>query len=291
MKRSQGEKIFNVFNIIILTALALTTLYPFIYTLSMSLSTAAEAAKGGFHLYPKDISFTAYNMVFKNDGLLSAYRNTIFRTVVGTLMALLVSCLYGYALSRPETPHKKFYTTFLVFTMLFNGGKIPTYLVLKQYNLLNNIWVYVLPSLISAYNVIVARSFFMSIPNSLNESAKIDGAGEFYIFFKIIVPLSKPIIMTLALFIAVFHWNAWYDSLMYINDNSKIVVQLLLQRIIQESDVSLITQGLVNPEQTQFTSETVKAATVIVAVLPILLFYPFIQKYFTKGMMLGAVKG
>lgn len=291
MKRSRGEKIFNVFNIIILTALALTTLYPFIYTLSMSLSTAAEAAKGGFHLYPKDISFTAYNMVFKNEGLLSAYKNTIFRTVVGTLMALLVSCLYGYALSRPETPHKKFYTTLLVFTMLFNGGKIPTYLVLKQYNLLDNVWVYVLPSLISAYNVIVARSFFMSIPNSLNESARIDGAGEFYIFFKIIVPLSKPIIMTLALFIAVFHWNSWYDSLMYINDNSKIVVQLLLQRIIQESDVSLITQGLVNPEQTQFTSETVKAATVIVAVLPILLFYPFIQKYFTKGMMLGAVKG
>ncbi len=131
----------------------------------------------------------------------------------------------------------------------------------------------------------------MSIPNSLNESAKIDGASEFGIFFKIIVPLSKPIIMTLALFMAVAHWNSWYDSLMYITDNSKIVVQMLLQRIIRESDVSLITQGLVNPDATEFTSETVKAATVIVAILPILLFYPFIQKYFTKGIMLGAVKG
>lgn len=291
MKRTNGEKIFNVFNIILLRAFACTTVYPFLYTLSITLSSAAEASRAGFHLYPRDISFTAYKMVFKNSSLLMAYYNTIFRTVIGTLLGLLVTCLYGYALARPEAPNKKFYTVLLVFTMLFSGGKIPAYLVLKQYHLLNNRWVYILPMLIVPYNVIVSRSFFMSIPNSLNESAKIDGASEFGIFFKIIVPLSKPIIMTLALFMAVAHWNSWYDSLMYITDNSKIVVQVLLQRIIQESDVSLITQGLVNPDATEFTSETVKAATVIVAILPILLFYPFIQKYFTKGIMLGAVKG
>ena len=288
MKRTNGEKIFNI---ILLRAFACTTVYPFLYTLSITLSSAAEASCAGFHLYPRDISFTAYKMVFKNSSLLMAYYNTIFRTVVGTLLGLLVTCLYGYALARPETPNKKFYTVLLVFTMLFSGGKIPAYLVLKQYHLLNNRWVYILPILIVPYNVIVSRSFFMSIPNSLNESAKIDGSSEFGIFFKIIVPLSKPIIMTLALFMAVAHWNSWYDSLMYITDNSKIVVQVLLQRIIRESDVSLITQGLVNPDATEFTSETVKAATVIVAILPILLFYPFIQKYFTKGIMLGAVKG
>lgn len=277
MKRTNGEKIFNVFNIILLRAFACTTVYPFLYTLSISLSSAAEASRAGFHLYPRDISFTAYKMVFKNSSLLMAYYNTIFRTVVGTLLRLLVTCLYGYALARPETPDKKFYTVLLVFTMLFSGGKIPAYLVLKQYHLLNNRWVYILPILIVPYNVVVSRSFFMSIPNSLNESAKIDGASEFGIFFKIIVPLSKPIIMTLALFMAVAHWNSWYDSLMYITDNSKIVVQMLLQRIIRESDVSLITQGLVNPDATEFASETVKAATVIVTILPILLFYPFIQ--------------
>lgn len=291
MKRTNGEKIFNVFNIILLRAFACTTVYPFLYTLSITLRSAAEASRAGFHLYPRDISFTAYKMVFKNSSLLMAYYNTIFRMVVGTLLGLLVTCLYGYALARPETPDKKFYTVLLMFTMLFSGGKIPAYLVLKQYHLLNNRWVYILPILIVPYNVIVSRSFFMSIPNSLNESAKIDGAREFGIFFKIIVPLSKPIIMTLALFMAVAHWNSWYDSLMYITDNSKIVVQVLLQRIIQESDVSLITQGLVNPDATEFTSEKVKAATVIVTILPILLFYPFIQKYFTKGIMLGAVKG
>ena len=291
MKRTKGERIFNVFNIILLFIFACTTVYPFLYTLSISLSSAAEAAKGGFHLYPKDISLTAYAMVFKNESLPIAYLNTIFRTVVGTLMGLIVTCFYAYALSRPETPNKKFYTVLLVFTMLFSGGKIPAYLVLKQYHLLDSVWVYVLPMLIVPYNVIVARSFFMSIPNSLNESARIDGAGEFRVFFKIIMPLSKPIVMTIALFMAVAHWNSWYDALMYITDNKKIVVQLLLQRIIQESDVSLITQGMVNPDAAEFTSETVKSATVIVAILPILLFYPFIQKYFTKGMMLGAVKG
>lgn len=291
MKRTKGEKIFNIFNIVFLLLFACTTVYPFLYTLSISLSSAAEAATGGFHFYPKEVSFTAYNMVFRNESLPMAYMNTIFRTVGGTVMGLIVTCFYGYALSRPETPNKKFYTVLLVFTMLFSGGKIPAYLVMKQYHLLDSIWVYILPMLILPYNVIVARSFFMTIPNSLNESAKIDGAGEFYIFFKIIVPLSKPIIMTLALFMAVAHWNSWYDALMYITDNNKIVVQLLLQRIIQESDVSLITQGLVNPDAAQFTSETIKSATVIVAILPILLFYPFIQKYFTKGMMLGAVKG
>lgn len=291
MKQSRSEKLFNVFNILLLSTLAFTTLYPFIYTLSISLSTSTEASKIGFHLYPRDISLTAYQMVFKNAGLLTAFGNTVFRTVVGTLMGLLVTCFYGYALSHPRMPFKKLFTTFLMFTMLFNGGRIPTYLVLKQYHLLNNIWVYVLPGLIGAFNVIVARSFFMTIPYSLNESAHIDGADEFYIFFKIIAPLSKPIVMTLALIMSVAHWNTWYDSMMYINDNSKIVVQLLLQRIIQENDVGIIAQGMINPEQTQFTSETVKSATIIVAILPILLFYPFIQKYFTKGMMLGAVKG
>ena len=291
MKRTRGEKIFNVCNIIILSLLAFTTLYPFLYTLSISLSSAAEASRGGFHLYPKGVNFVAYKMVFKNADLLIAYGNTIFRTVAGTLISLLVCCFYGYALSRPELPHKKFYTTFLVFTMLFSGGAVPIYLTLKRYALIDNRWVYILPTIMSAYNIIVARSFFMSIPNSLNESAKIDGANEFCIFFRVIVPLSKPIIMTLALFVAVMHWNSWYDSLMYITSNNKIVVQLLLQRIVQENDVQQMTQQMLNPDQTQFTSETVKSATIIVAILPILVFYPFIQKYFTKGMMLGAVKG
>jgi len=291
IKNSNGEKAFAVFNYLLLGLLALTTLYPFLYTLSISLSTTREATSIGFHLYPKEVSTTAYRMVFKNDSIFIAYSNTIFRTVAGTIMALLVTSLFAYALSRKSMPNRKLFTSIVLFTMLFSGGQIPSYIVLKQLGLLNNVWVYILPNLIGAYNVIIARAFFQSIPESMNESAKIDGAGEFKIFFSIIIPLSKPIIMTLALWVAVFHWNAWYDSMMYITDNNKIVVQAFLQRIIQENNSDLISQGLINPDIQQFTPETIKSATIIVSILPILMFYPFVQKYFIKGVMLGAVKG
>lgn len=291
IKESKSRKVFNLFNYLFLAALAFTTLYPFIYTLSISLSTTKAATETGLHLYPKEVSLMAYQMVFKNKDLLIAYGNTIFRTVVGTLAGLLVTTMFAYALSRRELPNRKLYTCVILFTMLFNGGKIPTYLVLKELGLLNNILVYILPNLISAYNVIVARSFFQSLPSALHESASIDGAGEFRTFFKIILPLSMPIIMTLALWMAVMHWNSWYDAMMYMTDNTKITVQCLLQRIIQENNSELISQGVINPDAMQFTSETVKAATIIVSILPILAFYPFVQKYFIKGVMLGAVKG
>lgn len=291
IKVSASRKVFNAFNYLFLAALAFTTLYPFIYTLSMSLSTTKAATEMGFHLYPKEVSFMAYNMVFKNRDIWVSYGNTIFRTVVGTVLGLLVTTLFAYALSRKEMPNRKLFTAIVLFTMLFNGGKIPTYLVLKELHLLNNRWVYILPMLISAYNVIVARSFFQAMPQALHESASIDGAGEFKIFFSIILPLSKPIIMTLALWMAVLHWNSWYDAMMYMTDTSKITVQCVLQRIIQENNSELISQGIVNPDAMQYTSETVKAATIIVSILPILAFYPFVQRYFIKGVMLGAVKG
>ena len=291
IKVSASRKVFNVFNYFFLAFLAFTTLYPFIYTLSMSLSTTKAATEMGLHLYPKEISIMAYKMVFNNRDIFTSYGNTLFRTIVGTIMGLLVTTMFAYALSRREMPNRKLYTAIVLFTMLFNGGKIPTYLVLKQLGLMNSLWVYILPNLISAYNVIVARSFFQSLPGALHEAANIDGAGEFKIFFKIIIPLSKPIIMTLALWMAVFHWNAWYDAMMYMSDSSKITVQCLLQRIIQENNSELISQGVMNPDAMQYTSETVKAATIIVSILPILAFYPFVQKYFVKGVMVGSVKG
>lgn len=291
IKVSASRKVFNIFNYFFLAFLAFTTLYPFIYTLSMSLSTTKAATEMGLHLYPKEISIMAYKMVFNNRDIFTSYGNTLFRTIVGTITGLLVTTMFAYALSRREMPNRKLYTAIVLFTMLFNGGKIPTYLVLKQLGLMNSLWVYILPNLISAYNVIVARSFFQSLPGALHEAANIDGAGEFKIFFKIIIPLSKPIIMTLALWMAVFHWNAWYDAMMYMSDSSKITVQCLLQRIIQENNSELISQGVMNPDAMQYTSETVKAATIIVSILPILAFYPFVQKYFIKGVTLGAVKG
>ena len=294
IQRTKGEKIFNVFNYIILTLLALTTLYPFLYTLTISLSTAAEADRIGLHILPNPdrMSLESYRLVFRNKDVWGAYKWTLFRTVVGTLMALIVTCFYCYALSRPGLPLKKLFTSYLMFTMMFNGGQIPTYLNIKSLGLIDNVWVYVLPMLIGAYNVVVAKSFFAALPESLNESARIDGAGEFRIFFQIIVPLSKPIIMTLALWMAVTHWNTWFDSVRYINDEKKKVVQSFLQRIVTSGQTDMLKDvNASEQDKKEVIGKTIQSATIMVTILPILCVYPFIQKYFVKGVTLGAVKG
>lgn len=294
IQRTRGEKIFNVFNYLILILIGFSTVYPLLYTFSISVSTKLAAESGGLHILPSwgQMTLDPYIMVFKNHEIWRAYGYTIFRTVVGTILAVIVTCFYGYALSRPNLMWKKFFATYITFTMLFSGGQIPTYLNIRDLGLINNVWVYILPMLISAYNTIVARSFFQGIPEALNESAKIDGAGEFRTFFQIIVPLSKPIIMTLALWIAVAHWNSWFDSMMYITDQKKIVVQQYIQRIVNENATTKITDlGAGENVQANMTSETIKSASIMITVIPILCFYPFVQRYFIKGVTLGAVKG
>ena len=288
--RTSGEKVFNVFNILLLSVFALLAVYPFVYTVSISLSTAAEASRAGFHLYPGELSLTAYEMVLGNPEILTGYGNTLFRTIVGTLATVLATCLCAYPLSRAYMPHRRTYTFLVLFTMLFNGGIVPTYLLIKNIALIDNRLVYILPSLIAAFNVIIVKNFFQQLPASLAESAKVDGAGEFRILFSLYIPLSKPVLATISLWTAVTHWNMWFDALIYINSDSKQVMQTFLQRIVIESNTELIEKGLVSPDVTQFTPETIKAATVIVTILPILFAYPFVQKYFVKGITLGGVK-
>lgn len=290
MKRTKGEAIFNIFNIAFLVFLSVIFLYPFLYTFVISLSTTEEAMKDGLHLFTSTPTLKPYKMAFESGDILIAYGNTIFRTVAGTALALIVSLMYAYGISRNELPGRKMFSKILIFTMIFNGGTIPTYLVIKGLHLIDNRLVYILPLLISAYNVIIARSFFKSIPESLHESALLDGASEFTIFFRIYIPLSKAVIMTLLLWIAVAHWNSWYDAMIYINDNSKVVVQLLLQRMIQSAQVKVINTA-VNENAVTVMPVTIRAATTMIATLPILAVYPFIQKYFMGGVMLGAVKG
>ena len=294
IQRTRGEKIFNVFNYLILILVGFTTVYPLLYTFSISVSTKLAAESGGLHILPTwgQTTLAPYIMVFKNQEIWRAYGYTIFRTIVGTVAGVIVTCFYGYAISRPNLIWKKFFVVYITFTMLFSGGTIPAYLNIRDLGLINSVWVYIFPRLIVAYNVIVARSFFAGIPEALNESAKIDGAGEFRTFFQIIVPLSKPIIMTLALWDAVGHWNSWYDSMMYITDNKKIVVQQYIQRIVNENATNKITDlGAGESLQTNMTPETIKSASIMVTVIPILCFYPFVQRYFIKGVTLGAVKG
>ncbi len=290
MKISSGERLFQVVNVVLLTTLALLSLYPFVYVLSLSLSTAAAAQSTGLLLYPREITLTAYRMVLRNPDILVGYGNTLFRTVAGTAATLLFTCLCAYPLSQPTFRYRRTCTFIVLFTMVFSGGLVPTYLQIRNLGLIDNRLVYILPGLVAAFNVIIVKQFFQEIPGSLAESARMDGASEWRILFQLYMPLSKPALATVGLWTAVAHWNAWFDALIYINDDRKQVLQNFLQRIVIENSTEMVSRGLVNPDLMQFTPETLKAATVVITILPILLVYPFVQKYFVKGIMLGGVK-
>ena len=290
IRRTRGERIFNVCNMTILGVVALMALYPFVYTISMSLSSAAEAMRSGLHLYPREISLTSFEMVLANPEIVSGFSNSVLRTVAGTALTLFFTCLTAYPLARRELPPRGPLLFLILFTMIFSGGIVPNYLLIKNIGLIDSLWALILPQMLTAFNVIVMKNFFQSIPESLAESAKIDGASEINILARIYVPLSKPVLATIGLWTAVAHWNHWFDAMLYITSDGNQVLPTFLQRIVIESSIEMIEQGLVDPSVTQFTPETIKAATVVVTVLPMLLIYPFVQKYFVRGIMLGSVK-
>ncbi|WOO40058.1 carbohydrate ABC transporter permease [Rubellicoccus peritrichatus] len=290
MKTNFGERLFGLLNGFLLCVFAFLALYPFVYTISLSLSSPAEAYRPGLHLYPKEVSFEAYRMIISNPDLYWGYFNTIFRTIVGTALTLVATCMCAYPMSRSYMPHRRLLTLFIVFTMLFSGGIVPTYLLIKNLNLLDNRWVYILPVMITGFNVIIIKSFFERIPESYAEAAKMDGAGEFRILFSVFMPLSKPVLATVGLWTAVMHWNMWFDAMLYISDEHKQVMQTFLRRIVIDNSVELAGKGFVGDSVATLTSDTIKSATVVLTVLPMLLFYPFAQKYFVKGIQLGGVK-
>ncbi len=281
---------FNLVNLLFLGMVGLLCLYPFIYTVSISLSTAAEASRDGFHLFPRDISLVSYQMVLSNPNILGGYMNTLVRTLLGTVLTVTACSIAAYPLARKEMPHRALITFLIVFTMLFSGGMVPSYLLIKKLGLINSVWALVLPGMLAAFNIIIIKNFFQSLPESLGESARIDGAGEWAILFRIYMPLSKPVLATVALWSAVAHWNAWFDALLYITDDRKQVLQTFLQRIVIESSTQLMELGVTDTSIVQFTTETIKAATIVVTILPIICVYPFLQKYFVKGILLGGVK-
>ena len=287
MKLSRGEKIFQFFLIIFIACISITMLYPFLHVLSISLSTPAEALRPGIHLFPQEISFRSWSRVFHTDTVWVALGNTVFRTVVGTTLTLLFMAMGAYPLSRRYLPHRNFYTMFIVFTMFFGGGLIPSYLLIKSLGLIDSRWVLIIPGLISTFSLLILRNFFMGIPDELEDSAKIDGANDMRILFGIIIPLSKPVLATLALWSAVSHWNAWFDALLYLQDQSKVVLQLFLRRLVISAEGDPMLQA--NPQQE--APETLKAAVIMFTALPILVVYPFLQRYFVKGILVGSLKG
>ena len=289
VKHSRGENIFNVCNIIVLTLFMIACIYPFWYVVcaSFSRSTLLMGNRSALIL-PLGWSTAAYERVLHTASIWRGYGNTIIYVGVGTFINIIMTLLAAYFLSRKELPGRTFFTIFIMFTMYFSGGMIPGYLNIQQLGLYDTRWALLLSGAVSTYNLIIMRTAMSGIDGALTESAMLDGAGHWTILFKIMVPLCKATIAVLVLYYGVAHWNSWFNAMIYLDDKSKQPLQLVLRQILILADLS---DAGVGSEDTEQLSETIKYATIIVSTLPILALYPFLQKYFTKGVMVGAVKG
>ena len=290
--KSAEDHVINLIALVVCVLVTLISLYPIYYCLINSLNDGKDAMKGGIYLWPRIFSLENYKTVFQEDTLLRSFLMTVARTVCGSVLHVLFTAMTAYALSRRELMLRKLYVALGVITMYVGGGIIPTYLLYKNLNLINTFWVYILPGMFSFYNMILMMSFFRQLPESLVESARIDGATHFTVFRKVILPLSPPIIATVALFVGVNYWNDWYAPAYYILDEELMTMPATLLRLMNEAEAQqklarLYSQVQVRPS---VTLESVRYATLIVSVMPITISYPFLQKYFIKGMMIGSVK-
>lgn len=290
IKRRLSDVIFDSFNYFMLLILMLITLYPFLYILAASLSDPLKVLQSGsILLWPRGFNAGSYGMVFRNPMILIGYRNTIMYVVIGTAINIFMTSLGAYVLSRKDLYGKKILIFLIAFTMFFSGGLIPSYLLINQLNMMNTIWALVVPGAISTWNLIVMRTSFEGIPENMCESARIDGANDFTILLRVILPLSLPILAVMTLFYSVGHWNSWFGAMLYLRERSLYPLQLILREILVTNSVDSMTTGLTGDIEP--VAENIKYATVIIATVPILLVYPFLQKYFVKGVMIGAIKG
>jgi len=257
-----------------------------------SLSDSFASMSGGLFLYPRKFTFLAYEMLFKSRQIFIAFRNTTMKTIVGTVISVFLTALTAYPLSLPRFKGRGFFSMMIFFTMLFSGGIIPTYLLIKQLGLLDTFWVYVIPGAMSAYNMFIMRTYYKSIPRSLEESAVIDGANPFQVLYKIMLPLSTPALAAIAMFYGVGNWNSYMDGVLYVNSQNLQLLQVYLRQLIAAAGAkgALGDIGDLGPAS-RLTEETMKMTVIAVSVIPILIVYPFLQKYYTKGIMIGAVKG
>ncbi|MBE1445305.1 carbohydrate ABC transporter permease [Paenibacillus sp. OAS669] len=280
------EKLFDGAVMVILGLAGLAAVIPIMYVVSVSITPFSEVLKnGGFVFIPGKIDLTAYKELFTTTGIPRSLWVTAVLTVIGTAVNLVLTLLMAYPLSRKKMPGRSFFLLMVVFTMLFNGGLIPTYIVVKNLGLLNSIWSMILPNAIWTFNILIMKSFFENLPEELFESARMDGAKELSILMKIVVPLSVPSLMTIGLFYTVGHWNEFYQAIMYMTDRNWFPLQVVVREILVQ------TQKPLENVENLMPTETVQMAAVITASLPIIVLYPFLQKHFTKGMLLGAIKG
>ncbi|MCM3257222.1 carbohydrate ABC transporter permease [Paenibacillus lautus] len=289
MKMSKGEKWFSSINHFALACFGLLALAPFIHILAQSFSSYRAIVSGEVSFLPVEWTTEAYVKVFNDPGFVQSFLVSVQRTVVGTLISVVMTMLLAYPLSRYYIKGRGPIMFLIVFTMLFSGGMIPTYLVIKELHLMNTFWAYVIPGAVNAFHVVIMKNFFQSIPNELEESARIDGSSNLGILFRIVVPLSMPVIATIALFNAVGQWNSFFDAVMYVTDSSLKPLQIYLRELVMSGQSNINTTDSL--ERQLLAVESLKAAALIASTLPILLVYPFLQKYFVKGIMIGSVKG
>ncbi|MFE5323893.1 carbohydrate ABC transporter permease [Paenibacillus sp. NPDC056579] len=286
------EKIglFTIVNAVILLAVVVITLYPFVYMLAVSLSQDIYVMKGEVTLWPKGFNLKMYKLVFDDPNIWQAYKNTIVYVGLGTAISIIVTSMGAYALSRKDMGYHKLFTLMIVFTMFFSGGMIPTFLVVRSLGLMDTVWGMVLPGAVNTWNLILMRTFFSGIPKELEDSGRVDGLTDFGIFFRIVIPLSKAVFATIALFYAVAMWNNFMLPLLYLRNPDLFPLQVLLRNLVLAGSVSSGAVTGIGGDNL-VVEDSLKFATIMVSTLPILLIYPFVQKYFVKGAMIGAVKG
>ncbi|MCI2957634.1 carbohydrate ABC transporter permease [Agromyces atrinae] len=284
---TRAGRAFDVFNVVLLIAVGVLALLPFIFVTAGSFATEAELATRSFFLWPETFSLRAYESILTSDAFIRAMVTTIGVTVVGTVIQLLLTASMAYPLSKLNFPGRRVILALIVFTMVFSGGMIPTFLVVKDLGLLDTYWALILPMAINPFSLIIIKNFFQQLPAGLEESAMIDGANEMQTLWSVVLPLSKPVLATFALFYAVGIWNDFMSPLLYLNDSSMWTLQMFLRQVTVATDLSIVDA---DPSQLP-PAQGIKFAVIVVATLPILLFYPFLQKHFAKGMLIGSVKG
>lgn len=292
IKESWQDRTVKIAFYVLLTVFAIFCLFPFISVISSSLSTESSILKYGYSLWPREFSLDAYKLIFKDTTIYRAYGVTIFVTVVGTALAMLVTCALAYPLSLRHLKYRNTINFYVYFTMLFHGGLVANYLLISKYlDMKDTIWVLIIPALVSPWNMFLMRNFFKSIDESLAESAKIDGANDIYILFRIILPISMPAIATVGLFYALAFWNKWFEAMLYISKEDLWPLQYLIMRIMSNTQFASELSSKVSLPNYVVPTLTTRLATTVVTIGPIIFLYPFLQKYFVKGLMVGAVKG
>ena len=283
---------FNIINVAIMSLICLVTIYPIWYTVVNSFNDGADAMMGGIYWWPRKFSLDSYAAVFRNSGVVQAFGVAIFRTVLGTITHIFLVSMTAYVLTKTKLFGRKAILGLATFTMFFSGGLIPFFILIRDLHLLNSLMVYVVPTMFNFFHVIIFMSFFRELPASLEESAIIDGANEFTVFLRIILPLSMPVLATIALFQGVWHWNDYFFGTIYINSPELQPISTYLYRVIAETSSASMLNNMPAGMRTQtVTMQTIKLATMVVATFPIVATYPFLQRYFVQGMMIGSIKG